>query len=434
MKRVHLIGLGGAGVSALAKYLSEEGHTVSGSDDIYSEIIKDLEENFNVRYVGSQHENNIDETIETVIYTPAVGPGNPEFDTAQSLGINMFTYPEYLGVISQNKKTIAVAGTNGKTTTTSMIAEILIDQEYDPHVIVGAINKKMNSNYRKGSSDLFIMEACEYKHSFLSLTPDVLVITNITPDHLDYFETVENYIDAFISLVGRMKEGSVLIYNSSDELTKTVITTALEKGIKLVDYTQYPLIDVAMHGSHNDLNGQAAVAAVDALDADVEEASQYLTDKLQGPARRMDFKGATQYGDIVVDDYAHNPEGVTLLIDALERAYPERRLLIYFQPHLFSRTRDFLQEFARALAVAHEVVLLPIYHAREQDFGDVSSGVLAETINLIDKDIQPYVASDFEDAIAYYASRDHDIQRVVVTVGAGDIYAVGDAILKTYGN
>ena len=433
--KAHFIGIGGAGVSAAAKHLAQLGYSISGSDDNYSEIVKDLEKNFELDYRGVQNAENITEDLNMVIYTPAVGPGNSEYERARILDIDLLSYPEYLGRIAKDKKTIAIAGTNGKTTTTTMVAEALVSQEFDPTVIVGATSVALRSNYRSGNSDLFVVEACEYKNSFLSLTPDVLVITNITPDHLDFFKTIEEYTKAFMNLVGQMNGGSTLIYNGSDELTREVALLAESRGIHLVNYELQPELSLSLPGAHNIMNAQAAMAVVEALGGDVTAAQGYLEHELKGAERRLEKKGITQNGDIIIDDYAHNPEGLTLLLDGLERAYPERVITLFFQPHLYSRTRDLLHDFAKSLAVAQELVLLPIYAAREEHSEDISSEILGETISLIDETLQPTNLRDFDEAIEYYGEMKGDNKkRVIVTAGAGDIYKVGEAILEKYRN
>jgi len=430
MKKAHLIGLGGAGVSAIAKYLVKEGYAVSGSDDTYSETIQELEEHYGVNYTGKHQGEAISGEIDMVIYTPAVGTGNVEWDKAAELGITMFSYPEYLGEISQYKKTIAIAGTNGKSTTTTMTAEVLVEQGFDPTVIVGAKTKKFDSNYRAGTSDLFLVEACEYKNSFLSLTPAILVITNVSPDHLDFFGDFETYLDAFTNLVKRMDAGSTLICPAEDTQFKNLVQLAKSKNIHVIDFTQQPVPILSIPGTYNQLNAQAAAAVVEVLGGDAEVAKTYLEKSFQGLSRRFEYMGQTDTGVEVVEDYAHNPEGLVMLIDGVHKLYPEKKIHMFFQPHEYPRTKEFFAEFTNALSGMDSLSILPIYKARKPIDESVSSNLLAQAISEQNKDSLVLTPQDFNEAVNVFNRDLADTIDLILVVGAGDVWNISRMLTK----
>lgn len=430
MKQAHLIGLGGAGVSAIAKYLTQNGYSVSGSDDIHTQTISDLEDNYAVIYTGINSAKNIHDDIDVVIYTPAVETGNAEYDEAVTQGIKMFSYPEYLGEISQYKRTIAIAGTNGKSTTTTMTAELLVDQGFDPSVIVGAVMKQFNSNYRAGESDLFVVEACEYKNSFLSLQPSILVITNMTPDHLDFFGDFETYVDAFKKLIGNMREGGTLICPSHDPLFHELAELAEQNSIDVIDFTYQDAPTLNIPGTHNVLNAQATLAILSVLGGDASQAQTYLASKFSGLARRFELIGKTEKGTVVYEDYAHNPEGLTLLIDGISRQYPDKNVHYFFQPHEYPRTKEFFTEFAQALATTDSLSLLPIYKARKPVDDSVSSELLAETIQLYDEAGLVLTPKDFKEAVDQFNEKVANACDMVIVVGAGDVWNISRMLTK----
>ena len=417
-------------MSAVAKYLYKKGYDVSGSDSTHTDIIAHLEEKYGFIYAGDHHPDNLHSNVNLVVYTPAVGPGNVEYDKALTLGLDMHSYPEYLGIISKEKKTIAISGTNGKTTTTTMTAEVLINLELEPTVIVGGVMKAFDTNYIDGNSDLFVVEACEYKNSFLSLTPDVLVLTNITPDHLDFFGTYENYKEVFIKLINNMESGSSLICNEHDSELQDVVEVAKSKGIQVLDYMTIPEPKLKIPGDHNVMNAQAALAVAHALGADVQQAGEYLQESFEGSKRRFEHVGETEAGISVYDDYAHNPEALVTLIQGLKEQDPDRAVILFFQPHLYSRTKDLFGEFTQALILADQVILLPIYAAREIDDSEMSSIILSEGMKLLEPECSVDVVSDFEEAVEVFESYKLPKKNIVITAGAGDIYKLSVMLVQ----
>ena len=427
---VHMIGIGGIGVSALARMFLARGVAVSGSDISESIITRALRAKGAAVIIG-QSGNNIPERAEMVVYSPAIIPGNPEYDEAVSRGLPMYSYPEALGLISRGMRTIAVSGTHGKTTTTAMIAHILVKTGKSPTVVAGSLMNAMpaygipeRTNFITGESDVFVVEACEYKRSFLNLAPSVLVITNIEEDHLDYYKDIDDIMDAFKTLVGTMGERGVVIADISlphigdvlDGFVGTVIDTR----------TLFDGIVLAVPGMHNVANARAAIAAARAVGVSEEAAREALED-FAGTWRRSEYKGLTEHGALLFDDYAHHPTEIRATLAGFRLGYSEKRLAVVFQPHLYSRTREFLRDFAQAFVDADTVIIADIYAAREKDDGSVHAhdivtasshshmrygGTLANICNLLS-------SADMLDE-----------DDLLLTMGAGDVYTVGEALLS----
>ena len=429
-KRAFLIGAGGAGMSAIAKYLHAEGYTVLGSDSTHSPVIKDLEENYGFIYTGDHDASNIRIDIGLVVYTPAVGPGNVEYDKAVLLGIDMFSYPEYLGVISKNKKTIAIAGTNGKTTTTTMTGEVLVHAGLDPTIIVGGVMTAFNTNYKRGESDLFVVEACEYKDSFHSLYPTIAVITNLTPDHLDYFGTYENYKNTFMTFVENIVEEGTLICNTQDENLSEIIELARNRNLQIVDYTQEVITELSIPGKHNIQNAQAASSVARVLSNESDTSKEYLASSFKGSKRRFQFLGTSPRGYEVYDDYAHNPEGLHVLIEGVRDRYPEKHIALFFQPHEYPRTKDFFAEFVTELSLVDTLFLLPIYKARKPVDPSVSSVLLSEAIKWEKEDLNVELPENFDEAVNLFDEKKLPEDTIVLVVGAGDIHKVGPMLVQ----
>jgi len=429
-KKAYLIGAGGAGMSAVAKYLYAQGYTVLGSDATHSPIIQDLQDNYGFVYTGDHDADNIHIDIELVVHTPAVGKGNAEYDKAELLGIELFSYPEYLGVISKSKRTISIAGTNGKTTTTTMTGESLTHVGLDPTIIVGGVMTAFNTNYRQGESDLFVVESCEYKNSFLSLHPEIAAITNVTPDHLDFFGTYENYKETFISFVRNIVEGGTLVCNMQDPELTDIITVAQERSLTVVDYSQEKMLTLPIPGQHNIQNAQVACAIARVLDSDMNKVESYLSESFKGSKRRFQHLGLTEQGFDVYDDYAHNPEALEVLISGVRERYPEKHIAMFFQPHEYPRTKDFFTEFSQELARVDSLFLLPIYKARKPIDDAVSSPLLAEAITWENKDMQVETPESFDQAVEMFYENKFPKDTIVLVVGAGDINKLGPMLVQ----
>ena len=317
-----------------------------------------------------------------------------------------------LGLITANKYTIAVAGTHGKTTTTAMIAKILIDAKLDPSVIVGSLLNPSNfpgqkkSNLIVGQSEYFIVEACEYERSFLNIKPKLSVITNIEADHLDYYKDLEDIKSAFQQF-----------------------TSQSEKVIR--DYTGYlnKVPKLKVPGEHNRLDAAAAYAVAKVLNIKDDIIQKSLAE-FSGTWRRLEKRAETEAGTIIYDDYAHHPTEIRASIEALRELYPisKKKITIVFQPHLYSRTKALFEDFAKCFKGADRIILLPIYFAREDKDESISSGKLAEAIC---KNGEKAIAfTDFELAENYLKGEIFDKNEVFVTMGAGEAYKVADKVFN----
>lgn len=421
-KKVHMVGIGGIGMSALAQLLADAGVQVGGSDRAESPVTELLQQK-GIAVVTPQQADNVPADADVIIYTEAVDADNPERVRAAELAIPQMSYFTALGVVSAGKRTLAVAGTHGKTTTTGMAARILADAGIAPTAIVGSIMRDFGSNYLSGTSDWFVVEACEYRRDFLTLTPEVLVITNIELDHTDYYTDLADIQAAFRAFAEKVPAHGAIITNPHDPVIAPVIA-----GLApcIIDYTQEPLSETRFPGVHNAQNAQAAVAAsrvvVPAIADDALRASLLA---FAGTWRRFEHKGVTPEGAEVYDDYAHHPTAVAKTVAAL-RERTKGRVFVAFEPHLFSRTRDLFNEFVAALAGADRVFIAPIYAAREPDDGTVSHETLAAALQAQGTTATAGTFAAIHDALRAEAGPDD----VVMTMGAGTIYTVADRLVS----
>lgn len=421
MKKAYCIGIGGIGMSALAQYLKERGVAVLGSDREKSPITELLERK-GIVVMTPQRAENVSEDADEVVYSDAVPEDNPERARARALGIPQSSYFEMLGKVSAGKRTIAVAGTHGKTTTTGMLVKILTDAGAKPTAIIGSIVKDFGSNYVSGDPDYFVVEACEYRDHLLELSPEILVITNLEWDHTDYFPSLTALQATFRKAIARVPEDGVIVTNPHDANIAPLLSSA---RARVVDYTREEVPALRLPGDFNRANARAALAAARAAlptlsaDAALPALAAFL-----GTWRRFEYKGKTVSGADVYDDYAHHPTAVGATLEPL-RARTKGKLFVAFHPHLYSRTRDLLDGFAAAFGAADKVFLAPIYAAREKDDGSVSSGLLAERIRANGVDA---LALDSFDAIAAELAKAGP-EDVIVTMGAGDIYKVADRLV-----
>ena len=400
---IHFIGIGGISMSGLAEILMEEGFRVTGSDSQKSDLTQQLEARGAKVYYG-QRASNIEDGIDVAVYTAAVHADNPEFIAVQEKGIPMLTRAELLGQIMKNYKyAVGIAGTHGKTTTTSMVTEILLAADADPTISVGGILNSIGGNIRVGDSELFVTEACEYTNSFLSFFPTMEVILNIEEDHLDFFKDIDDIRHSFRLFARKMPEDGFLVINSdidryqeiTDGLACQVVTCGKEPSsdysaanITYDDYAR-PTFDLLVHGEkaagitlgvpgeHNVYNALAAIALCQKLGISMEHIQAGLR-KFTGTNRRFEKKGELA-GITIIDDYAHHPREIAATLAAAKN-YPHNKIWCVFQPHTYTRTKAFLDQFAEALSMADEVILADIYAARETNNLGISSGDIAERI------------------------------------------------------
>jgi UDP-N-acetylmuramate--alanine ligase len=421
MKKAHFTGIGGIGMSALAQMLKDHGTEVSGSDREASPVTELLESK-GITVVIGQKAENVPVDAEVLVYSDAVPADNPERAHATELGIRQLSYFGMLGEVSAGKRTVAVAGTHGKTTTTGMLAKILADAGASETAIIGSIVKDFGSNYLHGDSDLFVVEACEYKDHLLELTPTVLVITNLEWDHTDYFPSLEALQETFRKAIAKVPENGTIIANPNDKNVAAVLGGA---RAKVIDYTLEPAYELRLPGDFNTMNARAAAAAARAVLPDISDSSISTSlSHFHGTWRRFELKGKSASGADVYDDYAHHPTAVAATLKAL-RAKTSGKVVVAFHPHLYSRTKDLLDDFATAFKDADKVLIAPIYAAREVDDGSISSEILAERIRANGVDATALPSFDaIATALAEYGAGDS-----IMTMGAGDIYKVADLLV-----
>lgn len=449
-KNIHCIGVGGIGLSAIAAILLSRGYSVSGSDMKPSDITQSLESQGATIYIGHRRENV--EDADLIIYSAAIAEENPEIQRAREKGIPLAGRAQVLGTLmSEYPCGIAISGTHGKTTTTSMVSLILEQANLDPTILVGGNMPEFHGNVKTGKGRFFVTEACEYRDSFLELYPDVEVILNIDSDHLDYFKDLEHIVQSFRRFSENIRPGGKLIaYEANPFVTKALsqvegiltfgygsdctyrITNAQfgEDGMPTFDITfggeNMGRVKLHVPGEHNILNAAAAFACCHTLGV----APQSIIASLEGFAgtgRRFDVTGITAKGVKVVDDYAHHPTEIRATLSAASNL-PHQRLWCLFQPHTYTRTLALFDEFAEAFRDADVLVLADIYAAREKDIYQIDSGKLAAQIQKVHPEKEVHYLRSFEE-IADFVTANAQDGDLVITMGAGDIYKVGTMLM-----
>ena len=446
---VHFIGIGGISMSGLAEVLLEEGFTISGSDSKKSPLTTLLESKGATLYYG-QRASNIKDSVDVVVYTAAIHPDNPEFSCAKEKGIPMLTRAQLLGQIMRNYDTpIAVSGTHGKTTTTSMISHILLKGGCDPTISVGGILPAIGGNIRVGNSETFLTEACEYTNSFLSFFPKISIILNIDADHLDFFKDIDDIRHSFRRFAELLPADGALIINADTpkyeeiikELPCKVITYSLEKE---ADYTADNITydefghasfcvlhngspigtcSLKVPGIHNVSNALASIACGQLLDLSDDVIFEGLK-SFTGTDRRFQYKG--QIGGVtIIDDYAHHPTEIEATLHAAKN-YPHKKIWCVFQPHTYTRTKALMDDFAKALTLADHVVLADIYAARETDTLGISSSMLAEKVNAHGGCADYFDSIDKIETCLLENCKPGD---VLLTKAAGDVIKIGEKLL-----
>jgi len=419
-KKAYFIGIGGIGMSALAQYLLGQGSEVGGSDRDASPVTLLLEQK-NIQVTIGQKAENVPEDATVVIYSDAVSKDHCERVRAGELGIPQHSYFEMLGEVSKGKRTIAVAGTHGKTTTTGMLAKILADARVSPTAIIGSLVKDFGSNYLRGTSDLFVVEACEYHDHLLELSPEVLVITNLEWDHTDWFPSLAAMQETFKKAIVRVPRTGAIVTDPSNPNIASLLRDA---EAKVIDYTKEGTYSLRLPGEFNMQNARAAAAAAHLVAPELIQ--EQIADSLasfHGTWRRFEYKGKTAKGALVYDDYAHHPTAVKATLEAL-REKTKGNIFVAFHPHLYSRTKDLLDEFSTAFGAADKVYVAPIYAAREVDDGTASSEILAERIRANGVDATALDFAAIETVLGEVGPDD-----TIMTMGAGDIYKIADALV-----
>mgnify|MGYP002762512641 FL=1 len=446
---IYFVGIGGISMSGLAEVLREKGFQVSGSDRQASPLTKSLEEKGITVFYG-QRAANITPDIDCAVFTSAIHPDNPEYIAIHQLGIPCLSRAELLGQMMKNYETpIAVSGTHGKTTTTSMISEILLSQNMDPTLSIGGIYKSIGGNIRVGHSGFFVTEACEYTNSFLSFFPKIGIILNIEEDHLDFFKDINDIRASFRRFAKLLPaDGSLIINRKISNLTEIteglpckVLTFGLtddadyfatnisydEMGCPLFtahfpDGSTLP-VHLSVPGEHNVLNALASLALSDILKLPAELSAKALS-SFHGTDRRFEYKGKIG-GVTIIDDYAHHPTEITATLKAAAK-YPHNTLWCVFQPHTYSRTKAFLKDFAKALSLADKVVLADIYASRETDTLGISSKDLLRELKNLGCDCYYFPSFDEIENFLLQNCINGDL---LITMGAGDVLKIGENLL-----
>ncbi len=445
-RRVHLVGIGGSGLSAIARVLHERGETVSGSDQAANALTESLVRDGIPVAIGHRAENFAG--ADLLLVSSAVGEDNPEVAAAHLAGVPVLRREEFLGDLTTGLHTIAVAGTHGKTTTTALIAWILYCAGRQPGYVLGGVSPDLGSNGAAGAGSLFVIEADEYDRAFLGLHPAIGVVTNVDYDHPDLFPTIADYRSAFEAFAGLVEEKLIVCgedpaaaalahhgvaretYGWSPERDwhAADIQANSAGGSDFLAFhreTSLGLIRTRLPGRHNVLNVLGALAAVDSFEIPLGEIREALT-RFQGVERRFTILGEAA-GVAVVDDYAHHPTEIRATLEAVRLRWPGRQVWAVFQPHTFSRTRALAADFASAFGAADHVVVTGIFASRERPEAGINAAWLVAKI--VHEDVRR--AESLEEAAAMVIDR---IQppAVVVTLSAGDANRVGQMVLEHF--
>jgi UDP-N-acetylmuramate--alanine ligase len=446
---LHFMGAGGVGMCGLAEVLLADGFDVSGCDLVASERTERLAELGIAIRIG--HDPSHVDGVDRLVVSAAVASDHPEVMAALELGTPVARRSEMLGELMRGKRGVAVAGTHGKTTTTALIGHMLTEAGLDPTVLVGGHARFLDAHARRGSGDLLVCEADEYDRSFLELDPELAVITNLEPEHLDCYRDADELRSAFAAFANRGATSGAVVASADDPgarqvrplVRRRVVTFGESEGadVRAADVvtetggcrfsvyrngTRLGTVQVPLPGRYNVHNALAAIAAGVEVGVPFERLAEACAE-FAGVARRFEVRGERD-GVTVVDDYAHHPTELLAVIGAARQAMPGRRLVAVFQPHLYSRTRDFARGFAEALMAADVAVVLPIYPAREQPIPGVSSQIVVdEAIGLGHADIVS--APPLEESVGFIEAL---VARgdVLMTMGAGDVYLLGEAWLE----
>jgi UDP-N-acetylmuramate--alanine ligase len=441
IKSIHFVGIGGIGMSGIAEILADRGFAVSGCD-LKSSAITDRLSARGIPVSIGHYPSHVP-GVDLVVVTAAVRGRNAEIDAARARGIPVVKRKEVLGAIASEKRAVGISGTHGKTTTTAMIAVVLEEAGLDPTVIVGGMLRNIASNAKSGKGDFIVVEADEYDRSFHELHPEVAVVTNIEPDHLEYFGSFEAIVEAFQRFVEGIRPGGAVIGCVDEPVVAALLKETQQRVVRygLLESADLRAINITFDergsnfevpgvgrfrlfvpGEHNVRNALAAIAVARELGIDSPVIAAALS-KFLGVDRRFQILGHYA-GAIVVDDYAHHPTEIRATLTAARRGYPNRRIVALFQPHLYSRTRDFAREFGESLRVADISLVAPIYAAREQPIEGITSRLIADAT----EGIEFLERSNAQ--IVVELRRRLQPNDLFITMGAGDVHEIGEALVR----
>ena len=435
IKNIYFIGIGGIGMSALARYFNTQGVSVSGYDKTPTPLTDDLmKEGISIHFEDDISQIDLKATV--VVYTPAIPAEHTELNYYRDNGYTVVKRSDVLQWVTENAFTIGIAGTHGKTTTTSMTAHILRDSGFGCNAFLGGIASNYGTNFWSHEKNVVVVEADEYDRSFLKLSPNIAVVTAVDPDHLDIYGTAEEVLKAFGQYTDKIKEGGTLIQKfgtvfPTHQDGKTIHTYSYNEPKASFHTLDLKVVEGAYHfdvvhpngilknvvlnmgGLHNVENATSAIAIALTLGIEEEKIKSAVAD-FNGVKRRFEFK-VKREDKVLIDDYAHHPEELNALISGVRSLYPNEKMVLVFQPHLYSRTQDQAEGFIKTLEKADEVILLPIYPARELPIPGVTSDMLLEGMNLEKKSVMS------KEALLDWASKTND--KLIVMAGAGDIDA-----------
>lgn len=447
--KIHIIGIGGTGTSGLAKIFSAFGKIVQGSDMKKTVQTENLEKK-GIKVFYGHSGNNIDSSVDLVIRSQAIDFGNPECRRAKELAIPIICYPRALGLLMLEKRGIAIAGTHGKTTTSAMISFMMMECGYQPSFVIGG-EIAGYGNSAVGNSQFLVVEACEYKRSFLNLTPEIGIITSIEEDHLDYYRDINDIRNAFEDFSERIQPGGRLIAMVDDPVIRSVIDNCgaisfgygiengniqarnvrlLEEGNRFECFYDGKILGeiyTPLFGWHNVLNSLAAISTGIILGIPFNKIAGSLA-KFPGVFRRSQI--LAKIDDIfIIDDYGHHPTEIVATLKGLRQRFPSRKIIAVFQPHQYSRTRFLLEDFARSFTLADEVIVPDIYFVRDSE----NEKKLVNSEMLVDKIVRNGTSAryinDFDGIVRYLASSVKP-GNVIITIGAGPVYEIGMRLME----
>ena len=428
-EKIHLIGIGGIGLSGLGQILHEQGNIVTGSDIEDSHIISSMQEKGIKIAIGHDY-NLISKDLDKIVYSSAIPNNNIELKKAKELGVKTLKYAEAIKEFTENSYTIAICGTHGKTTVTAFSTMAMLAGEKDPTVIIGSSLREFgNNNYRLGQDKYFIVEACEYKRNFLNYSPNVIILTNLEAEHLDYYKDLEDYKNAFKEFIAKLPEDGYLIANGDDENVLDVIKDAKAQVVLFTkEDERLNEIELSIPGDFNKLNALCGLMLGQLFNIDREKILEKFKD-FKGAWRRYEILG--KYNEmIVINDYAHHPTAIKATIEATKEKYPDSKICCVFQPHQYNRTKNFLNEFAKAFKGSETVILPDIYKVRDkkEDIQGISIDNLVDSVNK--NGSEALKISDYEE-IKEYFEENHSKYDVLLIMGAGDIWKLGEYLFHS---
>lgn len=459
IKKIYMIGIKGVGMTMLAQYFAKNGADVTGSDTKEKYMTDEVLQKTGIKYFEDFNPKNIPNDADLIIYSSAYSSkNNIEMQVAEKGKIKLLSYAQVLGEIFNERFGIAVVGSHGKTTTTAWLGFVMDKAGLNPNVLVGANVPQFGGNTLVGSSDYFLIEADEYQNKLQFYNPKAVILNNIDYDHPDFFPTVESYTQAFIEFISKLSKKGLLVANFDDPIiskiayvnTKAkVIGYAIENTnadfvahdlrkhagkqyfkVKMADESGEMEIgdfSIALSGRHNIYNALAVIAAAIELGVELSDIRKYLED-FQGTERRMQILGEYN-GAIIIDDYAHHPTEIKSTLSGVRDLYPKKRLIVVFHPHTFTRTKALLDDFARSFSEADELIVIDIYGSAREIQGGISSSDLVEKIKSTNKAAKVQYIPTMEEA-ENYLKKHISSDSIVILMGAGDIFRIGQNLLK----